>query len=59
LNANEWAASGAQQKDEAVHKMREAGEQRDPKSQGYGKVEERAGKIVGCEGMKREGEESM
>lgn len=34
--------------------MKKAGEQRDP-SQGYGKVEEVAGKITGCEGMQQEG----
>lgn len=34
--------------------MKKAGEQRDT-SQGYGKVEELAGKVTGCEGMQKEG----
>lgn len=38
--------------------MKKAGEQRDP-SQGYGKVEEVAGRLTGCEGMEREGQASV
>lgn len=34
--------------------MKKAGEQRDA-SQGYGKLEEIAGKATGCEGMQKEG----
>jgi len=34
--------------------LKEAGEQRDP-HQGYGKAEEIAGKLSGCEGMQKEG----
>lgn len=34
--------------------MKKAGEQRDT-SQGYGKAEEIAGKVTGCEGMQKEG----
>lgn len=37
--------------------MKKASEARDP-SQGYGKIEEMAGKAVGCEGMEKEGESS-
>lgn len=55
--AQDWKSSGAEQKDEAVHAMRQAGEQRDA-SQGFGKVEEVAGKVTGCEGMQKEGEQS-
>ena len=35
--------------------MKHAGEQRDPSTQGYGKVEELAGKATGCQGMQHEG----
>lgn len=34
--------------------MQRAGENRDT-SQGYGKAEEMAGKLTGCEGMQKEG----
>lgn len=34
--------------------MQKAGEARDP-NQGYGKLEEMAGKATGCEGMQKEG----
>jgi uncharacterized protein YjbJ (UPF0337 family) len=37
--------------------MKTAGEQRDA-SQGYGKVEELAGRVTGCDGMRKEGAES-
>ena len=38
--------------------MKAAGENRDGQTQGFGKVEELAGKAVGCEGMEKEGVES-
>lgn len=38
--------------------MKAASEARDAGQQGYGKAEEVAGKVVGCEGMVKEGEES-
>lgn len=50
-----WTASGEQDKAHAVHTMKAAGEKRDASAQGYGKVEELAGKAVGCEGMQQEG----
>jgi uncharacterized protein YjbJ (UPF0337 family) len=50
-----WTSSGEQAKAHAVGIMKAAGEARDPASQGYGKVEEVAGKITGCEGMQQEG----
>ncbi|KAF2189432.1 hypothetical protein K469DRAFT_700618 [Zopfia rhizophila CBS 207.26] len=53
-----WEASGAQDKEQAVHAMRGASEQRDHAKQGFGKLEETAGKVVGCEGMQKEGAES-
>lgn len=38
--------------------MKAASANRDPKQQGFGKVEELAGKAVGCEGMESEGAQS-
>ena len=38
--------------------MKAASAARDPQQQGMGKVEELAGKAVGCEGMEKEGAES-
>lgn len=35
--------------------MQAATEHRDPARDGFGKVEEVAGKLTGCEGMKQEG----
>lgn len=52
-----WKASGAQDKAQAVDAMKTAGEQRDS-SKGFGGVEEKAGNLVGCEGMQKEGAES-
>jgi len=52
--SNAWSASGEEQKKHAIDAMKEAGDQRDPR-QGYGKAEEIAGKLSGCEGMQKEG----
>ena len=49
-----WSASGEQDKAAAVDAMRKAADKRDP-NQGYGKAEEWAGKLTGCEGMQKEG----
>ncbi|KAL7929649.1 hypothetical protein V8C35DRAFT_176898 [Trichoderma chlorosporum] len=49
-----WSASGAQDKAAGLEAMKKAGEKRDP-NQGYGKAEEWAGKLTGCEGMQKEG----
>ncbi|KAL7944190.1 hypothetical protein V8C42DRAFT_345966 [Trichoderma barbatum] len=49
-----WSASGAQDKAAGVEAMRKAAEKRDA-NQGYGKAEEWAGKLTGCEGMQKEG----
>jgi uncharacterized protein YjbJ (UPF0337 family) len=38
--------------------MKAASENRDPNRDGFGKVEELAGKAAGCEGMEKEGEAS-
>jgi hypothetical protein len=37
--------------------MKAAGQQRDS-SKGFGGIEEKAGSLVGCEGMQKEGAES-
>lgn len=52
-----WQASGAQDKAQAVDAMKAASEQRDT-SKGFGGIEEKAGNLVGCEGMVKEGAES-
>lgn len=52
-----WKSSGEQDKAAGMSAMKAAGEQRDA-SQGYGKAEEMAGKLTGCDGMKKEGAES-
>jgi uncharacterized protein YjbJ (UPF0337 family) len=49
-----WKSSGEQDKAAAVDTMKKAGEMRD-QSQGYGKAEEVAGNLTGCEGMQKEG----
>ena len=38
--------------------MKAASANRDPNTDGYGKVEEIAGKMTGCEGMEKEGADS-
>jgi len=38
--------------------MKAASANRDPQQQGFGKVEELAGKAAGCEGMEKEGAQS-
>lgn len=53
--AEDWKRSGAEQQSSAVDAMKAASENRDPAKDGYGKVEEVAGKLTGCEGMKEEG----
>ncbi|KAK1997926.1 hypothetical protein LX36DRAFT_657056 [Colletotrichum falcatum] len=50
-----WTSSGEQDKAHAASTMKAAGQQRDHAAQGYGKVEEAAGKAFGCDGMKQEG----
>ncbi|KAF4587857.1 csbD-like domain-containing protein [Ophiocordyceps camponoti-floridani] len=49
-----WKSSGEQDKASATAAMKKAGEQRE-EGKGYGKAEELAGKISGCEGMRKEG----
>ncbi|KAF4910732.1 hypothetical protein CGCVW01_v011648 [Colletotrichum viniferum] len=50
-----WQSSGEQDKAHAASTMKTAGQQRDASAQGYGKAEETAGKVFGCDGMKAEG----
>ena len=38
--------------------MKAASANRDPSTDGYGKVEEMAGRVTGCEGMEKEGNAS-
>lgn len=57
-----WRSSGADEKAAGIKEMKDAGEARKAASAdghpGYGKTEELAGKIVGCEGMENEGKDS-
>lgn len=50
-----WKASGAQDKTQSVDAMKSASQNRDPNAQGFGGIEEKAGSLVGCEGMQKEG----
>ncbi|KAF9740470.1 hypothetical protein PMIN06_007649 [Paraphaeosphaeria minitans] len=52
-----WKSSGQEDKTAAVDAMKKASENRDP-SQGMGGIEEKAGNLVGCEGMQKEGADS-
>ncbi|KAH7127466.1 hypothetical protein EDB81DRAFT_889263 [Dactylonectria macrodidyma] len=59
-NSQAWKASGEQDKAAGLAALKRVGEQRSQHpEQGYGKVEQMAGKIVGCEGMMREGDASI
>ncbi|KAK1569570.1 uncharacterized protein LY79DRAFT_528428 [Colletotrichum navitas] len=53
-----WTSSGEQDKAHAASTMKTASQQRDPTTQGHGKVEEVAGNALGCDGMKQEGASS-
>ncbi|KAH7095417.1 hypothetical protein FB567DRAFT_586742 [Paraphoma chrysanthemicola] len=53
-----WKASGVQDKEQAVDAMKSASANRDANQQGFGGIEEKAGSLVGCEGMQKEGAES-
>lgn len=56
--SEEWQKSGQQDKQAGIDAMKAASENRDSTQSGFGKVEEIAGKAVGCEGMENEGQES-
>ncbi|KAG6030401.1 hypothetical protein E4U41_000106 [Claviceps citrina] len=57
--SSSWKSSGEQDKAAGLSAMKAAGEERDASTQGYGKAEELAGKLTGCDGMKKEGAESI
>ncbi len=50
-----WSTSGEHDKTHARAALQAAVEHRDPAKAGYGRAEEIAGKLTGCEGMKHEG----
>ncbi|PHH65083.1 hypothetical protein CDD81_3481 [Ophiocordyceps australis] len=50
-----WKTSGQQDKAAGLSTMQQAEDKRDGATQGYGRMEELAGKAVGCDGMKKEG----
>jgi uncharacterized protein YjbJ (UPF0337 family) len=50
-----WQQSGVSDKQGGIDAMKAASQNRDPATDGYGKVEEMAGKFSGCEGMEKEG----
>lgn len=56
--ASSWQRSGTSDKRQGLDAMRAASADRDPQSSGFGKVEEVAGKVTGCNGMESEGAES-
>lgn len=53
-----WQSSAASDKEAGIDAMKQASANRDPSTQGYGKAEEIAGKVTGCEGMEKEGKAS-
>ena len=53
-----WKSSAESNKKEGIDAMKAASADRDPQKSGYGKVEEVAGKAVGCGGMEGEGAQS-
>ena len=53
-----WNVSAQADKADGIDAMKAASEQRDAQRDGYGKVEELAGKAAGCEGMEKEGAQS-
>ncbi|KAI4761020.1 hypothetical protein E4T52_06836 [Aureobasidium sp. EXF-3400] len=50
-----WQQSGETDKSSGIDAMKAASQNRDPATDGYGKVEEVAGRLSGCEGMEKEG----
>ncbi|KAK4543684.1 hypothetical protein LTR36_005329 [Oleoguttula mirabilis] len=53
-----WKTSAETDKSAGIDAMKQASANRDPSQSGFGKVEEMAGKMTGCEGMEKEGEQS-
>ncbi|KAK4553172.1 hypothetical protein LTR86_009702 [Recurvomyces mirabilis] len=58
IGATSWQQSAETDKAAGIDSMKQASANRDPQKDGYGSVEQMAGKVAGCEGMEREGEES-
>ena len=56
--SEDWKNSAEADKQSGIDAMKAAGANRDPNQSGWGKVEEVAGKAVGCEGMEDEGAQS-
>ena len=56
--SDDWKASAESDKQAGIDNMKAASANRDPQKDGYGKVEEIAGKVTGCEGMEDEGAQS-
>jgi len=56
--AQSWGSSGEQDKAAGIDAMKQASANRDPQQSGFGKVEEVAGRMTGCEGMENEGAQS-
>ncbi|KAI9709403.1 MAG: hypothetical protein M1812_007680 [Candelaria pacifica] len=56
-NSPAWKTSGEESREAGISEMKAASENRNRNSseQGYGKVEEIAGRVTGCEGMEKEG----
>ena len=50
-----WNSSAATDKQAGIDAMKAASANRDANRDGFGKVEEMAGKAAGCEGMEKEG----
>ncbi|OQO05144.1 hypothetical protein B0A48_08164 [Cryoendolithus antarcticus] len=48
-------SSAETDKNAGIEAMKSASANRDPAKDGYGKVEELAGRVAGCEGMEKEG----
>ncbi|KAK5115954.1 hypothetical protein LTR62_000410 [Meristemomyces frigidus] len=56
--AEAWKTSAEQDKSAGIDAMKQASANRDPQRDGFGSVEQMAGKAAGCEGMEKEGAES-
>ena len=56
--SDSWKSYGEANKQAGIDEMKAASANRDPQQSGYGKVEQMAGKAVGCEGMEEEGAQS-
>ncbi|KAK3361157.1 hypothetical protein B0T24DRAFT_599506 [Lasiosphaeria ovina] len=55
MGSHAWTTSGEQAKASAKASLKAATENRNPATDGYGRAEEIAGRVTGCEGMRQEG----